>query len=79
MTVAELIAELGKLPPELPVYVEGYEWGLEDMDWVRVVDVARNVLGAAYGGSHAGPDDIPRVGATYQPGVYLSHLVKATK
>ena len=32
MTVAELIAELQKLPPDVPVVVEGYEKGMEGAD-----------------------------------------------
>lgn len=35
MKVKELIAELSKLDPELPVMVDGYEWGLDAVEVVK--------------------------------------------
>lgn len=43
MTVAELIEALGKHPGELPVYVSGYEDGVDDVTGVKQVQVRRDV------------------------------------
>jgi hypothetical protein len=42
MTVAELIAKLQTLPPELPIIVSGYERGLDDLDTVDLHSVVRD-------------------------------------
>ncbi len=43
MKVHELIAQLKDLNPDLPVYVSGYEGGLEDLEIVQEVRVMRDL------------------------------------
>lgn len=43
MTVAELIAELQKLPQDLPVVDNDSEWGLSLVTGVRVVPAEPNI------------------------------------
>jgi hypothetical protein len=51
MTVAELIEELQKLPPGWPVYVRGYEYGVDDVVSLTLVQARRDV-GGSWGGKH---------------------------
>ena len=52
MKVKELIAHLQKEDPELPVFVLGYERGLDDLLAVIPVNVALDVNTAWYYGTH---------------------------
>lgn len=56
MTVAELIEKLQSFPGDLPVYVDGYEYGVTDLHAHRVykADVAEGYHAHA---SHAGPHE----------------------
>lgn len=42
MFVAELIAKLLEFPQDLPVVVDGYEDGLDDIDTVELVDMGKD-------------------------------------
>lgn len=42
MKVKQLIARLQKLDPEIPVFVRGYEGGVNDVSHLRAVRVLRN-------------------------------------
>ena len=41
MKVSELIEHLRTLPPDLPILVEGYESGWDDVDHLREAGIAR--------------------------------------
>jgi hypothetical protein len=56
MTVAELITELQKLPPEMRVYVRAHESGVDDLEQIEVVGVVRNVNKEDTVGRHEHPD-----------------------
>jgi hypothetical protein len=54
VNVRQLIKRLSALPPEMPVYVDGYEWGIDDAEAVTVVGVDRGVYtDVPYAGDHA--------------------------
>jgi len=57
MTVAELIEKLKTLPPQTRVMTQGYEGGVDDAIFGRVVDVKLNVNDAWYYGAHEVVDD----------------------
>lgn len=79
MTAAELIAKLADFDPSTPVYVRGYEDGIDDVDSVTTVHVRRDVHDEWYYGSHAvfDPDmfddaaEVEAARAKTSPGVYL--------
>lgn len=52
MTVGELIEKLRELDPELPVYIPGYEAGINDLGAATAVQVYRNVHTEWYYGAH---------------------------
>jgi hypothetical protein len=52
MTVAELIEKLQKLPPDAPLYVSGYEGGVDDLNFVTHVFVKLNFNPEHYYGAH---------------------------
>lgn len=52
MTVAELIAELQRLPQDAMVVVDGYEGGLRDVKDASVVNIKLNVNDEWYYGPH---------------------------
>ena len=57
-TVAEFITELQKLPPEMLVYVEGYESGVNDLVELDIVHIRRNTnLTEYYMGRHSSTDN----------------------
>ena len=56
MTVAELIAALGEMPPDLRVCVRGYEDGIDDVSAVVIARAALNVNSEWYYGSHEAID-----------------------
>ena len=51
-TAAELIASLAALPPDTPVFVDGYEGGLHDAGPLEPVEFAPNVNAEWYYGPH---------------------------
>ena len=53
MIVSELITELQLLDPDTRVFVDGYEFGLDDPKPLRKVKVALNVRTKDYAGAHA--------------------------
>lgn len=82
MTVAELIHALSAFPPDLPVYVRGYEAGVDDVSSLRDVSVVRDIHSESYYGRHevlvGDPEDaaydLRRWGRTRQdakPGVFI--------
>lgn len=50
--VIDLIEKLQTLDPELPVFVNGYEGGCNDICHVTEIDVIRNVNTEWYYGAH---------------------------
>jgi hypothetical protein len=59
MTVAELMAHLKDLPPDMPVVVDGYEFGYDDPH-VYAMRVAFNVRcndGGGFGDHNLSPPD----------------------
>lgn len=52
MTVEKLISELQKLPPNLPVLVNGYEGGYCDILKIVTTKVKLNVNLESYNGPH---------------------------
>ena len=69
MTAAELIEQLRKHPADLPVYVLGYEGGVDDITNVVPIRVHRDVNTASYYGKHDELED-DQPGGT--PGLRLS-------
>ncbi len=57
MTVRELIAELSKHDPALPVVLDGYEGGVDDVVVVETVKIELNVNTKDYYGKHEIYDD----------------------
>lgn len=62
MTVRQLIEELGRLDPDLPVVVRGYEGGCDDVDGVEVTAHFRNVNIEWFYGTHETSDWKPHKG-----------------
>lgn len=58
MTVAELIASLHRLDPNLPVLVDGYEWGLQLAHEPRQIIAERKEDVATCGGDWEEPGGI---------------------
>lgn len=58
MTAAELIAKLKALPPESPVFVQGYETGYDDIVDLKSVDVVRYRKAQEWDGEYQEPDQI---------------------
>lgn len=52
MTVAELIEQLQNLPPDLRVFVSGYEGGVDDLHHLEAVFVKLNANWEHYYGAH---------------------------
>ena len=52
MTVDELIAELEKMPRDAKVWIDGYEYGIQQVDAVELVRVQPNVWSGDFGGKH---------------------------
>jgi hypothetical protein len=50
--VIDLIEKLQTLDPELPVFVDGYEGGCNDISHVTEIEVVRNVNSEWYYGAH---------------------------
>jgi hypothetical protein len=75
MNVEQLIAELQKLPKHLPIVVDGYEGGVEELLSVTKVSIKRDI----YGGMDKtpwdyGPHHVEPYGADpeeLEPAVYL--------
>lgn len=57
MTVQQLIEELQKFDPKLPIISRGYEGGMLDIDSVTPTRIALNVNTAWYYGPHELVDD----------------------
>jgi hypothetical protein len=62
-TVAELIAELGKLPADMRAMVRGYEGGYHDAAGLEVKRIALNVHNSWYYGPHDEADSYTGEGA----------------
>ena len=60
MTVKELIEKLQSLEPELPIFVNGYEGGCDDLTDIKEIEVVRDVNSAKkwYYGSHEKISDL---------------------
>lgn len=56
MTVEELINALQQYDPKLRVVMRGYEGGMNDIDFLRPMQVALNVHDAWYYGKHEDAD-----------------------
>lgn len=69
-TVAQMIAELQKLPPDMRVMVTGYEGGYHDASEPKVDDIRLNMH---RGSSYYGPHDH----ANYLNGDQSGEIVKA--
>ena len=71
MKVSELIEALSEVDPDLPVYVRGYEDGVDDVTAVQPVTVVRDVWPDTwYYGDHS-TDDRRGEGQGSAPGVQL--------
>lgn len=57
MLVSELIRELEKYDPKLPVIQSGYEGGVDDVERVVLTKIALNVNKAWYYGKHETVDN----------------------
>ena len=58
MTVKELIEKLQSLDQELPVFIDGYEGGCNDLTDLENIEVVKDVNTAWYYGSHEKIDDL---------------------
>ena len=56
MTAEELITQLQKLPPEMPVLVEGYETGFDDIVELIPEQVVRYRHAPEWDGEYQAPD-----------------------
>lgn len=72
MTVAELISELRRRDPDLPVVVDGYEDGFADKIKVHDVYLLRDGNGE---GGHCGPHAVPFDDATSAESRWDMHAV----
>lgn len=52
MKVKDLIEVLSQYDPELPILVEGYEGGCNDVDLIEEIEVIKDVNTAWYYGRH---------------------------
>lgn len=52
MRVIDLIEKLKELDPELPVFVDGYEDGCNDVSSIQEIEVIRDVNDQWYYGAH---------------------------
>ncbi|MCK2127264.1 hypothetical protein [Thauera chlorobenzoica] len=67
MTVADLIEQLRKLPPELPVLVEGYETGWDAIYDIRTSYLIRNAQANDWDGEYEEPGKAePKPGLPHQ-------------
>ena len=58
MTVKELIEKLQTLDQEMPVFINGYEGGYDDLTDLANIEVVKNVNTQWYYGSHEKIDDL---------------------
>ena len=58
MTVKELIEKLQTLDQEMPVFINGYEGGYDDLTDLTNIEVVKNVNTQWYYGSHEKIDDL---------------------
>jgi hypothetical protein len=58
MTIKELIEKLQSLDQELPVFINGYEGGCNDLTDLEEIEVVKNVNTAWYYGSHEKINDL---------------------
>ena len=58
MTVKELIEKLKTLDQEMPVFINGYEGGYDDLTDLANIEVVKNVNTQWYYGSHEKIDDL---------------------
>jgi hypothetical protein len=58
MTVKELIEKLQSLDQELPVFIDGYEGGCNDLTDLENIEVVKDVNTAWYYGSHEKINDL---------------------
>jgi hypothetical protein len=58
MTVKELIEKLQSLDPELPIFVNGYEGGCDDLTDIKEIEVVKDVNKEWYYGAHEKIDDL---------------------
>lgn len=79
MTAAELIAKLTDFDPATPVYVRGYERGVDDVATAAAVHVRRDVHDEWFYGSHEvldadmfdDADELEAAREKSTPGIYL--------
>ena len=58
MTVKELIEKLQTLDQEMPVFINGYEGGYDDLTDLANIEVVKDVNTQWYYGSHEKIDDL---------------------
>jgi len=58
MTVKELIEKLQTLDQEMPVFINGYEGGYDDLTDLTNIEVVKDVNTQWYYGSHEKIDDL---------------------
>jgi hypothetical protein len=58
VTVKELIEKLQTLDQEMPVFINGYEGGYDDLTDLTNIEVVKNVNTQWYYGSHEKIDDL---------------------
>jgi hypothetical protein len=58
VTVKELIEKLQTLDQEMPVFINGYEGGYDDLTDLANIEVVKNVNTQWYYGSHEKIDDL---------------------
>lgn len=52
MTVEQLIQALNNYPPNMLVYVRGYEGGVDDVDFIEEIQVERDYYEEEWYGKH---------------------------
>ena len=58
MKVKDLIEVLSQYDPELPIFVEGYEGGCNDVDLIEEIEVIKDVNTEWYYGKHEKISDL---------------------
>jgi hypothetical protein len=76
MTAEELIKQLQKLPPETPVFVEGYETGYDDIVDLKPQKVVRLQDAEEWDGEYVSRTDQPHTNSRRHSGLggLLSHM-----
>ena len=76
MTAEELIKQLQKLPPETPVFVEGYETGYDDIVDLKPQKVVRLHDAEEWAGEYVSRTDQPHTNSRRHSGLggLLSHI-----